>query len=57
LERNAELGISLHVLKENLLPAAIIKLCGPAIGVASDPLGSFQGDVIFQKVRDTGCAE
>jgi hypothetical protein len=39
LERNAELGISLHVFEQNLLPAAIIELCGPAVSVASDALG------------------
>jgi hypothetical protein len=47
----------LHILQQNLLTVAVIELRGPAIGVASDALGSFKGAVIFQKVRDTGCAE
>jgi len=57
LERNAELGIALHVLQEHLLTAAVIEFRGPAVGVASDPLGGFQGAVICQKIRDTGRPE
>jgi hypothetical protein len=54
LERNAELGISLHILEQYLLSAAVIKLCGSAIGVASDSLSGFKGAFIFQKIRDAG---
>ena len=57
LERNAELGISLHVLEENLLAAAVIEFRGPAVGVAGDSLSGFKGAVIFQKIRDAGRPE
>jgi hypothetical protein len=57
LERNAELGISFHVLQENFLSTTIVELGGPAISVASDALGGFQNAVIFQKMRDTGGSE
>ena len=50
--RNAELGISLHILEQNLLPAAVIELRGAAIGVTGDSLSGFKGAVIFQKIRD-----
>jgi hypothetical protein len=43
MERNAELGISLHVFEEHLLAAAIIEFRGAAVGMPCDPLGSFQG--------------
>jgi hypothetical protein len=43
LERNAELGISLHVFEENLLAAAIIKLRRPTICAAGDSLCGFNG--------------
>jgi hypothetical protein len=48
---------SLHILEQNLLAAAVIQLCGPAIGVAGDSLSGFQGAVIFQKIRDAGRPE
>jgi hypothetical protein len=57
LERNAELGISLHIFQEYLLPAAVIKFRGPAVGMAGDPLRGFQGAVIFQKICDPGRPE
>jgi hypothetical protein len=34
--------------------AAIIQLCGPAVGVASDALSGFQSVFVFRKIRDTG---
>jgi len=40
LERNAELGISLHIFEQNFLTAAVIKFRGPAICVAGDPEGA-----------------
>jgi hypothetical protein len=46
----------LHVLEKHLLAAAVIKLCGPAVGVAGDSLSGFKGAVIFQKIRDAGRA-
>ena len=52
LERNAELGISLHIFEQNFLTAAVIKFRGPAVGVAGDSPGGFEGAVIFQKIRD-----
>ena len=54
LERNAELGISLHIFEQNLLSAAVIEFRGPAVGVAGDSLSGFKSAVIFQKIRDTG---
>ncbi len=51
LERNAELGTSLHVLQQNLLAAAVIEFRGPAVGVAGNSLGGFKSPVIFQKIR------
>jgi hypothetical protein len=57
LERNAELGISLHILQQNLLAAAIIEFRGSAVGVAGDSLSGFKGAVIFQKICDTGRPE
>jgi hypothetical protein len=40
----AELSVTnpLHVLNKQLLRAAVVKFCGPAVGVASDTLGDFQ---------------
>ena len=52
LERNAELGISLHVFEQDFLAAAVIEFGGPAVGVASNSLGGFKSAIIFQKVRD-----
>jgi hypothetical protein len=49
LERNAELGISLHVFEQNLLAAAIVELCCPAVGVT--------GDVLAASWEKTGIAE
>src|ERR1700751_6428131 len=57
LGRNAELGISFHVLQEHLLAAAVIQFRGPAVGMAGDSLSSLKGAVIFQKIRDAGCPE
>ena len=48
---------SLHVLQQDLLPAAVVEFRGPAVGVASDALSGFKGAVIFQKIRDTGRPE
>ena len=50
LERNAELGISLHILEQNLLAATVIEFRGPAVGVASESLRDFKSAVIFQKI-------
>jgi hypothetical protein len=47
----------LHVLEQNLLSTTIIKLCGPAIGVASNPLSRLESAVILEKIRDTGCSK
>jgi hypothetical protein len=41
LERNAELGISLHILQKDLLAAAVIEFRCPAVGVAGDALSGF----------------
>jgi hypothetical protein len=46
-----------HVFQEDLLPAAVIKLCGPAVGVDGDSLSDFKSAVIFQKIRDAGRPE
>jgi hypothetical protein len=54
---NVELGISLHVLEQNLLAAAVIKFRGAAVGMAGDPLSGFKSAVIFQKIRDAGRPE
>jgi len=48
---------SAHVFEQNLLTAAVVKLCRPAVGVAGDSLSGFQGAVIFQKIRDPGGPE
>jgi hypothetical protein len=37
------------VLEENLLTAAIIQLCRPAVGVAGNTLSGFKSAVIFQQ--------
>jgi len=34
LERNAELGISLHILQKHLLAAAVVEFRGPAVRMA-----------------------
>jgi hypothetical protein len=34
------------------LAAAVVKLGGPAVGVAGDSLSGLKGAVIFQKIRD-----
>jgi hypothetical protein len=47
----------LHVLEQNLLTAAVVEFCGPAVGVAGDSLSGFKGAVIFQKIRDAGRPE
>jgi hypothetical protein len=47
----------LHILEQNLLAAAVIKLGCPAVGVAGDALRGFKGTVIFQKIRDAGRPE
>jgi hypothetical protein len=47
----------LHVLEQNLLSAAVIEFRGPAVDVACDPLSSFKGAVILQKIRDPGRPE
>jgi hypothetical protein len=44
----------LRVFEQNLLPAAVIKLGGPAVCVTGDSLSGFKGTVIFQKIRDAG---
>jgi hypothetical protein len=31
----------LHVLEQNLLAAAVVEFCGPAVGVAGDSLSGF----------------
>jgi hypothetical protein len=45
LERNAELGISLHIFEKHLLASAVIKFRGPAVGVTGDSLSNFKGGV------------
>jgi hypothetical protein len=57
LERNAELGISLHVFEQDLLAAAVIEFRGPAVRVSGDSLSGFKGAVIFQKIRGAGRAK
>ena len=54
LERNAELGISLHVFEQNLLTATVVKLCRPAVGVAGDSLRHFKRSSILQEIGDAG---
>jgi hypothetical protein len=46
-----------HVFEENLLTAAVIKLCRPAVGVASNPLSGFKSAVVLEKIRDAGRPE
>ena len=48
---------SFPYLRGNLLTAAVIKLGGPAVGMAGDSLSGFKGVVIFQKIRDAGRPE
>ena len=57
LSRVLSIPNPLHIFEQNLLTAAVIEFRGPAVGVASDPLGGFQGAVICQKIRDTGRPE
>jgi hypothetical protein len=57
LSPNVELGISLHILEQNLLAAAVIKLRSPAVGVAGNALSGFKSAVVFQKIRNTGRPE
>jgi len=57
LERNAELGISFHVLQENLLTAAVVEFRSAAIGMAGDSLSGFKGTVVLEKIRDAGGPE
>jgi hypothetical protein len=47
----------LHIFEQNLLASAVIEFCGPAVGVAGNPLSGFKGAVIFQKIRDAGRPE
>jgi len=54
LERNAELGISFHVLQKHLLAAAVIELRRPAVGMSGNALSGFKGPIIFKKIRDAG---
>jgi hypothetical protein len=56
-ERFGSITNPLHILEQNLLAAAVIKLRGPAIGVPGDSLSGFKGAVIFQKIRDAGRSE
>jgi len=42
---------ALGIFYQYLLPAAVIKFGGPAVGVASDSLSGFKSAVIFQKIR------
>jgi hypothetical protein len=46
-----------HVLQENLLTAAVIEFCRPAVGMPGDSLRGFKGAVIFQKICDAGRPE
>ena len=46
-----------HIFEKHLLTAAVIKLCGPAVGVAGDSLSGFKSAVIFQEIRDAGRPE
>jgi len=45
------------VFQQHLLAAAVIKLGGPAVGVAGDALSGFKGAVVLQKIRDAGRSE
>ena len=51
-DKIASVPDSLHILQQHLLSTAVIKLCRTTVGMAGDSLGSFQGAVIFQKIRD-----
>jgi hypothetical protein len=55
LERNAELGISLHIFEQDFLAASVIEFRSPAISVTGNALGRLQSAVIFQEIRDAGC--
>jgi hypothetical protein len=56
-EHNPELWITFHIFEQNLLTPAVIKFCGPAVGMAGDSLSGFKSAVIFQKIRDAGGPE
>jgi hypothetical protein len=43
---------ALHILEQDFLSAAIIKLRRPTVSVAGDSLSGFKGAVIFKKIRD-----
>jgi Phage integrase family len=42
LERNPELGISLHIFEKHLLPSAIVEFRRSAVGMTANPLGHIQ---------------
>jgi hypothetical protein len=46
-----------NVLKQHLLPAAIIEFSSAAVSVTSDPLGYLQGSSVLQAIRDAGSPE
>ena len=54
LERNAELGISLHIFEQDFLAASIIKFDGPAVGMTGDSLVDLQSASVLQIVRKKG---
>jgi hypothetical protein len=48
---------SLHILEQNLLPAAVIEFRGPTVGMTGNSLSGFKGAVIFQKIGDARRSE
>jgi hypothetical protein len=56
-QRNLSIPNPLHVLKQNLLAAAVIEFRSPAVGAAGDSLSGFESAVIFEKIRDACRAE
>ena len=36
-----------HILEQNLLPAAVVKFCSAAVGVAGDSLGGLQRSAVL----------
>ena len=50
LERNAELGISLHVFEGNLLTPPVIQFSGSAVGKIGYRLSGFKIAIIFSKI-------
>jgi len=40
-----------HILQQNLLAAAVIELCGAAVGMAGDSLGGFKGSLVAARIR------